>query len=203
MLDQAKAEFFDTQVESKWASADYTSTESRIIEKILRSSGIGKGMNILEPGCGTGRLTEILARQVTCSGSVLAVDMSRRMVDRCAKRIAEFEHAKAEHGVIEEQNLAHNTYDFVICHNVFHHFKDKSKALSTFASTMKKGGKLLIFHFLNWSQINDKLRKIHPAVLHDTMPVFPDMQKLCQSLGMTVENFSNSSEGYVLMARNG
>ena len=203
MLDQVKAAFFDTQVDNKWASADYTSAERQIIEQVIRSTGIGKGMNILEPGCGTGRLTEILARQVTCSGSVLALDMSRRMVDRCVKRVAEFEHAKVEHGVIEKQSLAHSTYDFVICHNVFHHFKDKSKALSTFTSTMKRGGKLLVFHFLNWSQINDKRRKIHPVVLHDTMPTFRDMQNLCQSVGMTVEHFSDNREGYLLRARYG
>ena len=50
--------------------------------------GEGTGDRVLEPGCGAGRLTELLARAVGPRGAVLACDVSEEMVRRAKARVA-------------------------------------------------------------------------------------------------------------------
>lgn len=69
-----KAEFFDTQVTASWAGDDYTVQEKERLNELSLMTGSLEKKNILEPGCGTGRLTEILAKKVGPKGQVLALE---------------------------------------------------------------------------------------------------------------------------------
>lgn len=200
-MELAKAAFFDTQIDSEWASARYTLSERQRLDEVLSSVGFAKGMKILEPGCGVGRLTEIMARKVGPEGFVLAVDMSKRMAERCSKRMAAFGNTEVMHAAMEDERLRPEGYDLVVCHNVFPHFRDKGAALRKFSTALKEDGGILIFHFLNSAQINDHRRKISRAVLHDTMPSFSEMKALLHSTGMKIHSFCDDDNGYVLDAR--
>lgn len=199
-VNDKKAAFFDTQIHSDWAAAEYTQVQRDIIHRVISSAGLAPSMKILEPGCGTGRLTEIMARHVGPTGRVSAVDMSRKMALRCAGRVAGLGNVEVVHGRVEDGTVRRNGYDAVVCHNVFHHFPDKARALRSLTSGLREHGMVLIFHFLSMSEINDPWRKIHPAVLHDTMPPFPDMEALFRDVDMKIDLFSDGDDGYFLKA---
>lgn len=199
-MEHSKSEFFDTQVQSAWASASYTQRERERIDRALALADIGRGMSILEPGCGAGRLTTILADRVGSDGLVTAVDISPKMIERTRERMLGTPNCRVIHGDVEDYVKTAQPHDLIVCHNVFHHLEDKRSALSLLASALEPEGKLLIFHFLNLRQINDPRRKIHPAVLGDTIPPLEDMECLLNAVGLDIRMYSNGKDGYLLVA---
>lgn len=200
MVDVAKAEFFDTQAESEWAATPYTSDERGRLDRVLSAVGIGRGMRILEPGCGVGRLTELMAERVGPEGTILALDMSRAMARKCAANTRGHGNAHAFRAALEDPSIKLRDFDVVMCHNVFPHFADKGEALGRISSALGEGGRLVIYHFLNSSQINDPKRKISRAVLHDVMPSFPKMRAMLDAAGLTIDHYADNGSGYLLTA---
>jgi cyclopropane fatty-acyl-phospholipid synthase-like methyltransferase len=203
-MELSKSAFFDTQVNSAWAAAPYTQQEHDRIDQVLDSAGLVSGMSVLEPGCGTGRLTDIMAHKVGPEGSVCAVDISKNMVERTSERMAAASNCRVVHAFGEEYVRSTLRYDLIVCHNMFHHFQKKSEALASLGGVLKQKGELLIFHFLDIDKINDPGRKIHPAVLQDTIPDLMEMESLFNTAGLEIQTYSNDSRGYMLRAmRNG
>src|ERR1022692_3017263 len=64
----------------------FTPNERRITDEFVRRWGIRPGDWVLEPGCGSGRLTVILAALTGPEGRVLAFDASREFIRAAARR---------------------------------------------------------------------------------------------------------------------
>ena len=75
------ADYFDRCAADGVMSA-FTPEEEPKIERLLAMWNLKPGDRVVEPGCGSGRLTEHLARAVGNNGHVLAVDISRGMIDK-------------------------------------------------------------------------------------------------------------------------
>ena len=93
-MNQQKAEFFDNQVDAQWAADEYGAEEAPKLERLRAAADIKPGMHILEPGCGTGRLTSHLAEWTGRTGKVVAMDISRAMAEACARRIENLPQAR-------------------------------------------------------------------------------------------------------------
>ncbi len=128
-MNLAKAHFFDSEVESDWSSKEYDQDELIKIERILEAGLVQEGSRVVEPGCGTGRLTMIIAEMIGPSGLVVANDISPKMVEKAGKRLRGSSNVRLTWGTIEDAKLEHASFDAVICHNVFPHFDDKAKAV--------------------------------------------------------------------------
>jgi ubiquinone/menaquinone biosynthesis C-methylase UbiE len=195
-----KATYFNSQVAAEWAATEYTPDELGKIDRMLSTAGLRPGMMVLEPGSGTGRLTEILSERVGSNGRVLALDISPRMVEASRKRLEGRTNVAVLCNRLEDLHLRPAELDLVICHQVFPHFDDKLAALQHMASALKPTGKLMIFHFIASSIINDRHRKAHPSVLNDMMPGPDEMERLMASVGLEVDLLSDDDEGYLLRA---
>jgi SAM-dependent methyltransferase len=57
-------------------------------ERLLRDAGIGPGMRVLEAGCGTGDVTQLIAELVGPQGRVIGVDRSAAVLQRAADKMA-------------------------------------------------------------------------------------------------------------------
>jgi ubiquinone/menaquinone biosynthesis C-methylase UbiE len=200
IMNSPKAEFFDTQAEVKWACADYTLEESAKIGHMLHLGRIGARMSILEPGCGTGRLTRILADRVGPGGRVLAMDISAKMVDACLRKLRSTGHVVVLCAAVEEYPLSAREFDAIICHQVFPHFDDKPRVLSLFSKALAPSGVLIVYHFINSSQINDLHRAVHAAVSNDLMPSEGDMSMMFHSAGFVIDVLEDDENGYLLIA---
>jgi ubiquinone/menaquinone biosynthesis C-methylase UbiE len=86
-MNHERAAFFDSQVEAPWADTPYGQAENSKLERLFAQCGSLAGCAVLETGCGTGRLTELLSRQVGPIGFVHACDISRRMVQKAQERL--------------------------------------------------------------------------------------------------------------------
>jgi ubiquinone/menaquinone biosynthesis C-methylase UbiE len=199
-LNHAKARFFDSQVESDWSCKEYDQDELIKIERILTIGLVQEGSRVVEPGCGTGRLTMLMAQRIGPSGLVVANDISPMMVENAEKRLRGASNVRLTWGTIEDAKLEHASFDAVICHNVFPHFDDKAKAVSRLMSVLKPSGVFVVSHFMNSSGINDLHRKTNPAVSADFLPPADEMRKIFEFAGMNVEFVHDDENGYLLKA---
>ena len=79
-----KAAYFDSQVQAPWASEEYGPAEKCKLDRLFAETGPLDGLAILEPGCGTSRLTEILAGKVGGRGSIVPLTSAQKWWKRLA-----------------------------------------------------------------------------------------------------------------------
>lgn len=197
----AKAAFFDSQVHAEWAARPYGPEEHQKLRQLFAVTGSLAGLCLLEPGCGTGRLTEVLAAKVGPEGCVVATDISPRMVAEARQRLAGCGNVEILHGPVEEKTGYAGYFDLVICHQVFPHFADPARVLATLAGMLKPGGRLVVSHFISSAEINAVHEKAGTAVARDTMPSPECLQSWCGHCGLAIITWRDNEEGYLLCAR--
>ncbi len=196
-----KAVFFDSQVDAAWASEEYGPGELAKLGRLFNVLGSITGSAVLEPGCGTGRLTEILSGRTGPTGSVVAMDISPAMIEAARIRTAGCSNVEVHSKRVEEFLDGNSKFDLVLCHQVFPHLENKEEILISMARALHPEGKLVIFHFINLSEINDVHRKAGTVIENDMMPGIPEMKRLCSSAGLGIELFRNDESGFLLCAR--
>jgi demethylmenaquinone methyltransferase/2-methoxy-6-polyprenyl-1,4-benzoquinol methylase len=200
MVYKAKAAYFDQNVGAPWAAAEYGPDEMVRLERLFQHTGPLRGLKILEPGCGTGRLTEILSDLAGDKGSVVALDISPGMIDVARRRIATRRNVEIHLCAVEELPLEENRYDLILCHQVFPHFEDKRQVLSILARTLNPDGRLIVIHFINFDEINDLHRKAGTAVASDITPGEEEMRRLFDGVGLDIAFIVDDHLGYFLSA---
>ena len=101
---------------------------------------------ILEIGCGSGLLLNILAGQIT-TGKIVAIDKSAKMLSSARKRNSEFIDA----GKIELIEAAFpltlsGKFDKVIAFNVSAFWSDNGKSLAGLKGLLKRKGRIYVFY---------------------------------------------------------
>ena len=113
---------------------------------IVEHLGLSPGMVVLDAGCGPGRLTIPLARQVGANGVVVAMDLQAGMLTRVQEK------AQAEnlfnieflHAGLGEGKLAKARFDRVLLVTVLGEIPDRKKALQEIFAALKPGGILSV-----------------------------------------------------------
>lgn len=117
-----------------YAAGDYSDDRySWTIQTFLPSS---KGKRILEVGCGTGKLLELLAPE----NEVAGVDASSDGIAACVARGIE---GHCVDPSSEPLPFADDSFDFVICLETMEHMMSPYYALMEMRRVLKKGGKLV------------------------------------------------------------
>jgi len=199
MMYKAKKAYFDANVGALWAAPEYGPEEMLKLARLFRHVGPLKGFKILEPGCGTGRLTEILSNHVGEEGLVVALDISLMMVEAARRRTGVRPNIEIHQCAVEEFWMKRE-YDLIVCHQVFPHFEDKGKVLKVLASALKPKGRIIVIHFINRVEINDRHRKAGTAVEMDMMPGQDEMKCLFTKTGLEIECILDDYLGYFLSA---
>jgi len=198
---QAKATFFDAQVQAEWAAKAYGVDEMEKLERLFEITGSLAGLRLLEPGCGTGRLTAVLAERVGPLGRVVAMDISPQMVAAAYRRLDGYDNVELYQGSIEAMADRLGTFDHVICHQVFPHFTDRKAALGKLARMLEPGGLLVISHFISIAEINDVHRNAGTAVADDLMPTAETMRRWCAEYRLCIDFWQDDDDGCLLCAK--
>jgi ubiquinone/menaquinone biosynthesis C-methylase UbiE len=100
------------------------------------------GIQIFEPGCGTGLITEQLA--LIKNAHITAVDPSSLFISAAKKRLSAFDNVKLVRKSAVNFKLKHA--DLAVMRFVYHHIKDSEKYIfiKNSYSSLKKGGKIMI-----------------------------------------------------------
>lgn len=195
-MNQVKAAYFDTMVTAPWAVQPFRPEEQPKLDRLLALAEIQPGMRILEPGCGTGRLTAILAEAVGPRGRVLALDISAAMVRACRDRVGEGPPVQVVQAAIEDYALEPAGFDLVVCHQVLPHFDDPAAVCARLARALKPGGCLLVVHFSNAATINEIHRTAAPPIQQDRLPSPVEMRGLLTDAGLAVDRCVDDELGF-------
>ena len=174
----------------------FPAEEKTKINVLLERWNIKTGQRILEPGCGSGRLTELLSHAVGADGEVFACDLSGEMIRIANKRglpgnIIFF------HGSVNSVPRDDCFFDKVICFQVFPHFLDHKRSLAEIARLLKPGGELWLNHLKIRVDINNLHKNASSVVISHQIPSSKEMRLLLTEAGFEVmEIEEDTPHGY-------
>jgi trans-aconitate 2-methyltransferase len=122
-------------------SAPQTSWGADLLEIFLERRGLRGDEVVIDAGCGTGRVTELLLRYLP-DGTVLAVDASENMVEAARRRFAGEARVRVEHQDLLLLKLD-RPVDVIFSTATFHWIKDHELLFERLARTLKPGGRLV------------------------------------------------------------
>jgi ubiquinone/menaquinone biosynthesis C-methylase UbiE len=156
----------------------FTDEEQRIVDAFVRHWQIKPGDHVLEPGCGSGRLTTVLAALTGPAGCVMAFDVSPEFMRLAAQRHLP-PHVILRTARTEELPLAPASFDHVVCFNVFPHLVPQAAIARRLAAALRPGGRFWIAHTCSRQFVNEIHRRGPPAI-HDHL--LPDPRQLTSLL---------------------
>lgn len=131
----------------RWlVEVDNPFTKTNRAKFIVGTLAIARGMQVLDAGCGPGRLTIPLARGVGPTGRVVALDIQPGMLERARSRTitAGLTNVEFVESGIGYSKLLDNQFDRVVLVTVLGEIPDRAAALADLFRVMKPGGILAI-----------------------------------------------------------
>ena len=166
------------------------------LESLRERLGFCPGQDVLEIGCGTGRITGWLA-QIVHPGRVVAADFSPAMLTQAQARgvAAEFQLMD----ICDEANTA-DVFDVVFCFNAFPHFRNQLRALQNIRRLLKPGGELVILHLIGSQQLNAFHAQLSHPVCHDHMPSQDVLSNILTLAGLQFVSLTDEPDLFLLKA---
>ncbi|MBQ8132638.1 MAG: class I SAM-dependent methyltransferase [Bacilli bacterium] len=96
--------------------------------------------NLLDIGCGTGYLIDMLSKDN--QANYTGLDLSPKMIDECNKK--KIKNATFIEGKSDELPFDDNTFDVVTCSQSFHHYPETDKPLQEALRVLKPDGLYII-----------------------------------------------------------
>lgn len=121
-------------------------------DKLIKRSGIKRGMQVLEIGCGSGAYTIFVARAVGDEGRVYALDIQKDMLKQLEKKMSRPENRNIKnveliHAGAYELPFEDNSLDLVSMVTVLQEIPDRETALKEVKRVLKEYGTLAVTEF--------------------------------------------------------
>ena len=147
----------------------FTAEDLERLTNIADGLNVKSGMDILDLGCGTGILFDILRRRVGDSGSITGVDFSYEMAQK-AHRNFPFANVNVVDADAQALPFADSAFDMAVAFSAFPHFTDQQRAVNETHRVLKPGAIFYIIHLISSKEIVDIHREIGGVVEHDALP---------------------------------
>lgn len=167
--------FFDKLAE-EW-DLMFTAEDLERLMHLVEKLGVRSGMDILDVGCGTGILFDMLRRKTGDKGTVTGVDFSINMI-RIAHRNFPFSNVNVVDADVTMLPFRERSFDLAVAFASFPHFSDQLKALDEIHRVLKPGAKFFIIHLASSKEIGEAHKRIGGAVEKDRLPAAADLQKM-------------------------
>jgi ubiquinone/menaquinone biosynthesis C-methylase UbiE/acyl carrier protein len=156
---EAEIRRLNAQVDLFWA------TESELLARY----GLRDSMDLLDCGCGPGRLIELLKKkmpELRCTG----LEMDPILVEAAGQRFAEcgLRGCRIVQGTAEKPGLTEASFDFIILRLVLEHVPDPALALRSLSRLLRPGGRMAViandfeYHLRTWPPV-PQLERLYEA----------------------------------------
>jgi len=113
--------------------------------QLIERSGVKKGMQVLDLGCGSGAFTPFIARTVGQKGKVYALDIQTDMLKQLERKLArpgnkDIKNIKLIEGNAYELPFDNGSIDLVNMITVLQEIPDRNRALAEVKRVLKPGG---------------------------------------------------------------
>ena len=194
-------DFFDGVARrGQWHTFD--EDEIPLLNHMLDLWGLKPGMRVLEPGCGRGRLTSLLAAAVGERGSVVAIDIAEEMVRACRARGLP-PHVELLNCALFDLPPGLPPFHKVICCNVWPHLLNPRQVLNKLRDVLRTGGDLWIAHLTGREAINEIHRNAGADVCDHLLAPAQELSALIADCGFVVNDFEDSADRYWIHAEKG
>lgn len=115
-------------------------------EELVAALGLKPGMTVADLGAGTGYFLRYLSVAVGEQGSVFAVEVEAKLLERIRERADN----DADRNIVpvlassDDPRLPHGAVDLVLIVDTYHHFDDRLTYLRRLARVLKPGGRMAI-----------------------------------------------------------
>lgn len=122
-------------------------------DELIKRSGVGLNMSVLEIGCGSGGYTTFAAREVGEQGRLYALDIQARMLKQLEAKLAKEENRDVHNielvlGSATDLSFKDKSLDLVLLITVLREIPDRHRALQEVMRVLKPGGMLAVTEFL-------------------------------------------------------
>ncbi len=178
-----------------------TAEDLERLSHVVDSLDVQRGLDILDLGCGTGVLFDMLRRKVGDAGSVTGVDFSIRMAQR-AYRNFPFSNVNVVDADAAMLPFADSTFDIVIAYSAFPHFSDQQKVIDETHRVLKQGARFYIIHLVSSEELSRIHHRIGGVVKYDQIPPEAKMRRMLNSGKFTDIRIDDHTGRYLACAKN-
>jgi demethylmenaquinone methyltransferase/2-methoxy-6-polyprenyl-1,4-benzoquinol methylase len=174
---------------------EFTAEEQGRLAEHARHWDVQPGQTVLEPGCGAGRLTAVLAGLVGPGGRVIACDPAQAMIARVAARgLPPQVVLRAQ--PVELLDLPAESLDRVICFHIWPHVTDPAGTLRVLRAAMRPGACLWISHLKSREAINHIHANGPPEIRHHLLPTLAELAEQLAEAGLQVIDRYDRNDGF-------
>ena len=134
---------FRTEAAAEYDRA-FAHVSSHFLPFVLRAAWLAPGYRILDVATGTGISAEAALDAVGPSGSVLATDISREMVEKARKRLSRTPNAAVAVEDGQALTFPEASFDAVICSLGLMFFPEPARGLASFYRVLRPGGRAAV-----------------------------------------------------------
>ncbi|MHB1679299.1 MAG: class I SAM-dependent methyltransferase [bacterium] len=114
-------------------------------ERKIKLMGVKSGMKVLEVGAANGFITHYLSKQVGVDGSVISIDIQKKMIDKALRKFSFLSNVNFKtEDAANLKSIKNNEVDLIFLYYAFHEIQEKEKAVKEFYRVLKNGGILSI-----------------------------------------------------------
>lgn len=167
--------FYD-QLAAEW-DLQFTAEDLERLSHLLAGLEIQPGADILDLGCGTGILFDILRRRVGDKGTITGVDFSLEMA-RKAHRNFPFDNINVVDADVSNLPFKDDSFDFAVSFSAFDNFADKLGTLREVHRVLKANARLCIIHLVSSKELSEQHHREGGLLAEDELPSAESMAEL-------------------------
>lgn len=139
-------QYFATMA-NRWDRMREDFFDETIADSILKASGVKPDSTVIDVGCGTGFLTQRIAKLTQHTGKIVGVDLSPSMLQVARDNLAKLgllESVEFRVGDAESLPVGDSFANAVVGNMILHHCPRPKRAISEMARVIKQGGRLAV-----------------------------------------------------------
>jgi len=139
--------------------------------------GVKPGMDIVDLGCGTGILFDLLRRRVGESGTVTGVDFSFEMAFKALKNFP-FPNVNVVDGDVTQLPLQSDRFDMAVSFSAFCNFSDKAKSTREIHRILRNGSRFHVIHLFSSKELSERHHRLGGVIECDELPNEAEMKAM-------------------------